>query len=235
MVKQSLLLATLLSVASAAHGADLPSRLPPPADLPVPIYNWSGFYVGGYVGGSLGVGKTTIPLLPNMTDGNRFNPTGFTGGAIAGYNLQFNSLVLGVEGDIGYDGRRSSQDYHSNSSLRHETFTGNYLGRLRGRVGYAWNDLLLFAAGGASFADGKQVFLNPSNGYSERASRNFSGYNVGGGVEYAFLQNWTGRLEYIYDDLGRQTFTLAGPPEGFDTRRTSLREHTVRVALEYKF
>ena len=167
-------------------------------------------------------------------NGNHFTFDGFTGGGLAGFNYQFSSFVIGAEGEFGFDGLRKGQDYLTGAGfLRHEELEENWIGRIRGRAGYAWNNLLIFGAGGVSFTDARLSFLNPSDGFTDSETKTYTGFNVGGGVEYAFTRNWIGRVEYIYDQFDNQTFAF--PPGGFDARQVSFHENTFRAAVEYKF
>ena len=89
----------------AATAADLPVRVSPPTVPPVayvqPIYNWSGFYVGGHIGGGFADSSWSDPFTGAN---NAFNKLGFLGGGQVGANIQFNALVLGVEGDFSWTG-----------------------------------------------------------------------------------------------------------------------------------
>ena len=95
---------------SAACAADLPTRKEPPPPAPViQPFSWSGIYVGGYVGGAIGTANMLDLDFPNFPNGNLFDPVGFTGGGLVGANYQFNSFVIGAEGEFGYDGVRKSK------------------------------------------------------------------------------------------------------------------------------
>jgi len=93
---------------------------------------------------------------------------------------------------------------------------------------------LIFGAGGVSFADEGLSFSDPFNGFTENGTKTYTGFNVGGGVEYAFTRNWIGRFEYIYDGFDNETFAFP-TSLGFDSRQVNFNENTVRAALEYKF
>jgi outer membrane immunogenic protein len=230
--------ATLLGFSSIAVAADLPTHKeapPPPAPVEAP-FSWTGFYLGGYAGGAFGSARAQDVLFPGFVNGNHFTLDGFTGGGLAGFNYQFSSFVIGAEGEFGFDGLRKGQDYTTTitaDTLRHEELEENWIGRIRGRAGYAWNNLLIFGAGGVSFTDARLTFVRPFNGFTDSETKTYTGFNIGGGVEYAFTRNWIGRVEYIYDQFDNQTFAF--PPGGFDARQVNFHENTVRAALEYKF
>jgi outer membrane immunogenic protein len=228
-----------IAASGTALAADLPTmKSAPIAPLAVP-YNWSGLYVGAYAGGSFGtVNWDDIPF-PSFTNGNSFSTTGFTAGGLAGYNYQIGALVIGAEGEYGYDGRNGGASYNSTfvPPLRHEQFAGTYMGRIRARAGFAVNNILLFVAGGVSFADAKLTFSNPANGFTQSVDTAYTGFNLGVGGEYAFTQNWIARIEYIYDGFGKQVYNYGNPPNPnhFDNRNVSWSENTIRASVAYKF
>ena len=179
-----------------------------------------------------------ILIILNFPNGNLFDPVGFTGGGLVGANYQFNSFVIGAEGEFGYDGVRKSQTFWNGADApQNESFESSWVARARGRVGYAINNFLMFGAGGVSFTDGRLYFENPPSGFTNVATKTFTGFNVGGGVEYAFTQNWIVRGEYIFDSFGHETYPFPNstPGPGYDARRITFDENTVRAALEYKF
>jgi outer membrane immunogenic protein len=226
-----------VAISTCAFAADLPtSKPPPPPPIPAPApFSWTGFYIGGYAGGSFGTAKTTDLSVPGTQIGSP-SLSSFTGGGLVGYNYQFSSLVVGAEGEFGFDDRSGSSTYLSGSRSAH--FDGDYIGRIRGRAGVAFNNFLVYGAGGVSFANG--TLKNTNNvavpPFSLSVSNEFTGWNVGGGVEYAFTSNWIVRGEYIFDELDRETYNFGYPaPFTFDTKQVNLYENTVRAAVEYKF
>jgi outer membrane immunogenic protein len=236
-MKTKIAIACALGVAFAnsALAADLPTRKAAPEFAPPPpVFTWTGFYSGGYAGGGFGSANWADLPFPGFTNGSHLDPSGFVGGGLIGYNFQTGPIVFGIEGEGGYNGISATRDYFTTGGApRHEKFEGSDIERVRGRIGYAFNNFLLFFAGGGSFANGRLGFLNPVNGYANAAWKSYDGFNIGGGGEYAFTANWIGRIEYIYDDLGHETYNY--PVGGFDARRVSFTENTVRAALEYKF
>jgi outer membrane immunogenic protein len=96
-------------------------------------------------------------------------------------------------------------------------------------------NFLIFGAGGVSFTDARLSFSDPFNGFAENGTKTYTGFNVEGGVEYAFTRNWIGRFEYIYDRFNNQTFAFPTSPLGFDSRQVNFNKNTVRAAPEYKF
>src|SRR5690348_10770872 len=154
-------------VAAPARAADMgvprsyyPASPPPPA-----IYDWTGIYVGGHIGGGMLVDSVSqngvSPGGFNLTNTGNLRPTGVIGGAQIGANYEFAPWVIGVEGSwtdsaisgptvIGCTG--GCLFVPSNSQIVSERFTSaaHWLAALTGRVGYASNDWLFYAkAGGA--------------------------------------------------------------------------------------
>ncbi len=191
---KKILLATVALVALGgtvpALAADLAARhyTKAPAYEATPIYNWTGFYIGGHVGGAFG-GDNNI-VAPGFVGGN---DGAFMGGVQVGYDTQFaQSWVFGIEANYSF------LDTNGNA------FVNRGLGSVTGRLGYTWGPALLYVKGGYAWADSRFT-----NGFGGDGGRD--GYTVGGGLEYLFTQNWSGKIEYQYYDLGRvNVFTPAG-------------------------
>ena len=195
----------LIAVASQASAADLAARpyTKAPAMAVAPIYNWTGFYFGGHVGGAFP--GSTNNVLGGSSDGT------FMGGAQVGYDMQFaSSWVFGVEANYSWLDTRSS-------------FANRGLGSVTGRLGYTWGSpALLYVKGGYAWADSRFT-----NGFTGNGGRD--GYTVGGGLEYMFTPNWSGKIEYQYYDFGTTNVTL--PVVG----NVKNDEHTIKAGLNYRF
>ncbi len=224
----------------------------------IPIFTWTGFYVGvqaGYAWGGNGRdfgtvtavdldgdGITDVTAVDSGAFGDGDGNDGFAGGAHAGYSFQFGSIVVGAEADIeatGIDGGRSHAfvDAFGNQY----TFRGghdiDWQGSVRGRIGFAFDRALIYATGGVAFAD----FKNDSTAFAGPFGTFFAGndngvewgWTVGAGVEYAFTNFLTARVEYRYAnfDLGGNRFSDAAFTGGDD----GLDFHTVRAGVSYKF
>jgi outer membrane immunogenic protein len=173
----------LLGLATGAMAADLPSRAAPaPMIAAVPVFTWTGFYVGvnaGYgwnANDSITVGGVTFDLD---------DEGGFVGGAQAGYNYQIGSFVVGLEGDIQYAdfGGDDRFDFDGDGILDDDFNTSDWFGTVRARAGVAFDRALIYATGGFAFAD------------------NATGWTVGGGLEYAFTNNLSAKIEGLYVNL----------------------------------
>jgi outer membrane immunogenic protein len=181
-LRTALLALAGVAASTAAIAADLPTRKEPMAPVPVVApWSWTGFYLGGYVGGTFGsanwhddggtfgngfgCGTILLPAACNFDGGgNSGTKAAFTGGGYVGYNYQFGQWVIGIEGEFGYLGIGNSGTTVSGSQI--DTFgnlypfsaTANFndheIARVRGRLGYAVEpQLLLYVAGGWSWTE----------------------------------------------------------------------------------
>jgi outer membrane immunogenic protein len=224
-----------VAVSASAFAADLPTHKTPfaPAPAYAPAFSWSGPYIGAFAGGNWA--KASPSGTPTL-DSN-----GLTVGGLAGWNLGFNGFIIGGEVEAGYDHKSQSAGYNVGGGVagdRNVSDLGTAEARARGRIGYAWGNVLLFGAGGLSAADLKVTLSNPNAAFSQEITRWRGGFNVGGGVEWAFSDHWTIRGEYIYDRYASRSYDFAAqipPPAGFTSRSVPLTESTARAVLAYKF
>jgi outer membrane immunogenic protein len=243
MLRQILMASVgVIALAGMAVAADLPSRAPPPVYLPpVPIFTWTGIYVGGQIGYAWGhqstyFNDTLPPILANSGVGSfGFNQSGVIGGAHVGYNLQFNQFVIGLEGDVDGSSLRNSTTVLTPFFGVPATFTSraDVQGSIRGRLGYAWDRLLVYGTGGAAFGGFNTSISTPFGFDSFSTTR--VGWTAGGGLEYAITNNWSIRGEYRYTDFGHATvFTNASFPFGGSANRRFI-ENRVQAGFSYKF
>jgi outer membrane immunogenic protein len=211
----------LLVTSFAAQAADMPIKGPyykgPPRSV-VSYYNWTGFYAGISGGYGWGGSDWDVPLVSNKPKG------GLIGGTV-GYNWQSGAIVYGLEGDMSYSMIKDSTD----CALGPCEISNKWLATARGRIGYAFDRWLPFLTGGAAFGDVKatRVGVNPAG-----ASDIMTGWTVGGGLEYAFLGNWTAKVEYLYVDLGKFDCAAAC---GAVPDNVTFKENIVRAGLNYRF
>src|ERR1700733_6230764 len=196
--------AVMLSLVAAggAFAADLPPAPPPQAPVayvppPAPVYNWGGIYVG--INGGWGFGNAKWNVGPaggfGAFSGSVSDNGGVVGGTL-GANFQTGGLVFGVEGDWDYSGiNTGTTQTICNVSGTCQT-ENNWLFTARGRVGWAVDRVLLYGTAGGAFGSIKTTF----NGIDNTSTQ--AGWTVGAGVESAFADNWTARIEYLYVDLG---------------------------------
>ena len=151
--------AAVVGFASVASAADLPTKAPVYTAAPVAVYNWNGCYVGAHAGG--GWARTEFTNTADTTAFGHLNPgegfaythNGFIGGGQVGCNHQINQWVLGVEGT--FAGTTIKGDAADLAILNDDVFTTkiNSLATVTARIGYAWNNVLLYAKGGYAGAN----------------------------------------------------------------------------------
>ena len=234
--------AGLVGLTVVASAADLPSRsAPAPAPLAIP-YSWSGFYVGVNAGYGLSdhAHRPTCTAACAPTPSLNTDRDGFVGGGQLGYNQQIGRYLAGIEADIQYtDVGRTVVGSAPGALANSATQRLDYLGTLRARVGLVMDRVLVFATGGLAYGDVReaQTIVFPGATYSVASTATEFGYAAGGGVEYGFTPNLTGKAEALYYDLGRRRLAgPAAPPTGltrgarFDTAGV-----VARAGLNYKF
>ncbi len=235
--------AGMVGASQQSYAADLPVKAPA-APPPIALYNWNGFYVGGNIGG----GWTTVDSTgTNLATGDQSSGSqqrsGVLGGGQIGYNFMVNpNLLLGVEGDFDWADLTGSEDACRDAThCSHSDGKTEWMTTLRGRIGYAMNDWLIFATGGAAWTHGSStrtitVSPNPALiGASASVSPTHSGWTVGGGVEYGFARNWSAALEYLYiQTSGSEDFIY--PISTANTHVDSTGHlSTVRLGINYHF
>jgi outer membrane immunogenic protein len=231
---KKLLLATVALVAlgatAPALAADLAARpytkAPP---MMAPIYNWTGFYIGGHVGGAFGNDNN----FGGLVVGNNNNDARFLGGVQAGADYQFApNWVLGIEGQYSWLGNNNNGVLFPNGYLYTNDQRG--IGSVTGRVGYTWGPALLYVKGGYAFSDNRETLLLGAVPQAFAFDHNHrDGYTVGAGLEYMFAQNWSAKAEYMYYDFGKTQFVTPVALAPFGSFRND--EHTLKVGINYRF
>ena len=232
----------LVAITGTAFAADLPSRRAPPVFVPppIPVFSWTGLYVGGQVGYAFG--RETTYVVPNPgVPGDSASTSGVIGGAHIGYNFSTQSLpflggfggsggVIGIEGDV--DGSDASKVYPVIFGVASQGSYNTIQGSIRGRLGFAFDRALFYATGGAAFGE----FKNSTSfaGFTDRSDSTRVGYTVGGGVEYAVTTQWSLRAEYRYSDFGTVNEPLVVLAPGFSLRHRETQQR-VQVGFSYKF
>jgi outer membrane immunogenic protein len=197
--------AALAGLTASAQAADIPygSRAPYTVNQPLNAWSWAGPYLGGNIGYAWGT-----------VDNNGAKPSDFVGGVQGGYNWQSGPLVFGLEADIQASG--------ANDTFAPWKFSNPWFGTVRGRVGYALNNVLFYGTGGLAFGELR------AEGFGVSESRTSTGWTVGAGAEMGLAQNWTAKIEYLYVDLSDSRFAITGMPNG-------ARFGLVRLGVNYRF
>jgi outer membrane immunogenic protein len=220
-----------LIAAGAASAADLPSRKGPVmAPIYAPVFTWTGFYVGANAGYGFGqIDSTNLGVIGGAGGIGSFDdPDGFIGGGQIGYNYQMGQWVFGLEADFqGADLKASTGNAFAGYTASNEL---NYFGTVRARVGYAFDRFLPYVTGGFAYGQVKNKVTGPFVSFSDDNTQ--YGWTIGAGLEYAFTNNLTAKLEYLYVDLDKESFTIPGA-----TLNTNIETKfsVVRAGLNYKF
>jgi len=266
----ALAVAGVLGLSTNVLAAELPAKAPaykaPAAIAP----NWTGFYAGLNAGYGWSKGSADLlasePLIfiPAQTAGSL--PTslsphmrGFVGGGQVGYNWQIDRTIGGLEADIAYSSMKGDAVFSVPFNVGNPPMTTtqsnkvNWLGTLRPRLGWLWTpSTLVYATGGLAYG-GVKASTNvnvdvagscPSaNAFCSTGSvsKTRAGWTVGGGVETIITSNWTAKIDYLYFDLGNESYPIVSNvtfgPGGTEVMRADARfnGHIVRVGLNYKF
>jgi outer membrane immunogenic protein len=237
------------AVALAAGGQALAADLPPPAPMPrapatyVPIvappYNWTGFYIGGNLGGAFTNGNFTTNI-PGSTV-TTTSSTSLIGGGQVGANYQFwGGVVIGAEAMFDWLPNTKNTLTLNNAAgtpIGSATVNNRWLTTATGKLGYGWDRVLLYGKGGGAWvgASNSSVTTIPGGvpvGFT--GPSNIFGWTAGIGVEWAFWGNWSARAEYDYIGLNNVTYTAVAPFAG--SVGTSNRNiQLVTAGVNYKF
>ena len=230
---KKIILASVAVVAMSApsFAADLAARpyTKAPAPMVSPATNWSGFYVGamGGYGWSNSVSASVGGV--NLGTANADALKGGFGGGTIGYNWQApgSQFVWGLEvdaagGSIGYS------ETFGPAVVRDRI---NAMGSVTGRLGVAFDSVLLYAKGGYAWANNKvSADVAGVNVFSQ--TRTHSGWTVGGGLEWMFAPAWSAKAEYMYADFSKANYGAALLPPGVDVGASV---HTIKVGVNYHF
>jgi outer membrane immunogenic protein len=193
--------------AAPVAAADLPyaPRAAYTVNQPLNAFSWAGPYLGGNLGYEWG-----------SVSNNPTKPSGFQGGVQAGYNWQPGGgpWVFGIEGDIQATG--------ADDTFAPWKFSNPWFGTVRGRAGYALNNILFFGTGGLAFGE----LRGETFGFAE--SQTTAGWTLGFGSEVGLDSHWSAKIEYLYIDLSESRFGITGMSNGY-------RSSVVRAGINYHF
>jgi outer membrane immunogenic protein len=214
----------LIGSTAAAAAADLPRAAYKAPVAVSPAYNWTGFYIGAMGG----YGWSQSVDIAGFAAGTNDIKGGFAGGTI-GYNWQGagSPVVFGIEADGAWS------DINYTETLLGVTFEERIraFGSVTGRLGYAVDAALFYVKGGYAWADNRMsVGALGVPLFSE--SRLHSGWTVGGGLEYGFTPNWSGKVEYMYASYANENYLTAFVPGGIGFGADV---HTVKAGINYRF
>jgi outer membrane immunogenic protein len=214
---KKLLLASvaLVALAAPAGAADLAARTYTKAPVAAPLPSWAGFYLGGMGG------------YASEDSGSPSIKGGLAGGTV-GYNWQTGNWVYGLEADAAWaDLSASASAVVPGLGVLTASDKVDSTGTARGRIGFAFNTVLLYGTGGYAWANNK-VSLS-ALGVSVSDSKFLSGWTVGAGVEYMFAPRWSVKAEYLYKSFDGKSYFGGAIPTG------DLNVHSVQVGVNYHF
>lgn len=206
-----------LGTASAADLSRQYYKAPPP--YVAPINNWTGIYLG--VNGGGGWGSSHWDAL-----GRGFDVSGGVIGGTVGYNWQFGTWVVGLEGDIDAS---NIKDSTSCFGVTCET-KNDFLSTIRGRVGYAFDRWLPYATGGVAIGN-----IKASSPGTSTVDETNVGWTLGVGMEYAFTPNWSAKVEYLHVDLGNISCGVGTACISTIGNRTDFSADLVRGGINFRF
>jgi len=223
----------LMAFATTASAADLPARVYTKAPVVAPVYDWSGFYLGGHVGYSWGHEHDNLSTVLVGTPADRFSVDGVIGGLHAGYNWQAGHFVFGFEGDFDGSSIKGSAAFDRQGYTGTLSLKNDWQASIRARAGYAADNWLLYVTGGVAFAGVKSTLDIEDDG-SSSASRTLTGWTVGIGAERALSRNWIARGELRYTDFGSDTAQFVVDGDNVPTR-VRFTDTRATLGISYKF
>jgi outer membrane immunogenic protein len=242
LAKAALASASILAFTSFVSAADLAA--PEPAAATVAGIDWSGFYIGINGGGAWGdyESELTVTGLPGFAIGLDQSAGGFLVGGQAGYNHQFNNFVLGVEADAQFSQIEGDFSIPITTpgpagDLVNASFSTDFLATFRGKVGYAFDNVLVYATGGAAVTEIETKFALLDGfvpGLSVSDSQTHWGWTAGAGVEVAINENWSLKAEYLYIDFDEESY-FEDALSPFADYSVDLDTQIVRAGLNYRF
>jgi len=250
-----LVLALLASIAvvGTAAAADMPVKAPVyKAPVVAPPYNWTGFYVGLNAGGSWGSQENDLVTVPGGVTllSNSDNLDGFIGGGQIGYNWQINQFVLGVEADFQGSGQKADGSFlipfiPAIVAPAVPGLTANYtdklewFGTVRARAGYTWDRWLAYVTGGWAFGHGTLSGTGTTTPAGTvlafSTSQDYSGWTIGGGLEWAFADHWSAKAEYLYIDFGNGPTVVVNTAGSLAIASGKMTDNIARLGVNYHF
>jgi outer membrane immunogenic protein len=212
----------------SALAADIPLKAPPQAA----VWGWSGFYTGTQAGigwGDVANSFQVVGFSPTAQPDYRFR--GGVAGSHAGFNLQYGQFVLGFEGD--YDWANITGNDNGLSGVV-DTTTITWMASARGRLGIAWNQVLLYGTGGYAWANAR--YSLGSAGVNNQQNDTIKGWTAGGGLEWMLDTRWSVRAEYRFTKFDEDSlFFAATAGNKAQTIRFQPDLNVVRVGISYRW
>jgi outer membrane immunogenic protein len=199
-----------------ALGADMGVPIAIPS-APPPPFSWTGCYAGGQAGRGFGQKNLNdsvgiVSSISGFTSAN-LNVSGYMLGGQIGCDYQFAPTWV-----VGIEGAATGGNIHGSTSVATPALLGDsanfrattdLLTSVTGRVGYAWNNWLLYAKGGAAWASDRYSASDVLATYDFEGLETRFGWTAGAGVEWAFWENWSVKVEYDYFGFGHNTVLMS--------------------------
>lgn len=233
-----------IGIPLTAHAADLPSKRSamPPTYVVAKVENWTGGYlgvIGGYAWGNADINTANFGNTSNV----KLEPDGWLIGPQLGYDYQMNNnVVIGIVGDYAWANVKGSTcvEFDSNvcSGNPSDSYaTGNIsqFGTIRGRLGYALDNILIYGTGGLAHADTSAQISNINGVDSVSANKKLWGWTAGVGAEVKMASNMSFGVEYLYADFGKSTYEFTPNFGGTQSAEVNLNANILRASLNYRF
>ena len=244
---------------AVAGAADMPMKAAPPLPPPLPVFSWTGFYIGGNIGGAWTNNRWTDTFFGTNFNNNNNNGV-FIGGGQIGGNYQVGNFVIGGEWDGDWASNNNNHNINNigvitpGGTILVTNNNNRWITTVAARFGVAVDHWLFYGKAGGGWVGNNNLTItnlttgvsltcgnfNTFNGFNNNCgNNNTGGWLVGAGFEYAVTNNWTVKLEYDYLGLGNRTvFVPATAPTIFagDTFPSGNRNvQMVKVGLNYLF
>lgn len=216
---KKLLLAAVAAIGAitTASAADMAAAPYAKAPALAPLPTWAGFYIGAMGG-----------YAHENTSANGALSGGFAGGTI-GYNWQGASpIVFGLEADAAWADVGATVGVPGIITV---TDRIRDLGTARGRIGYAFGQVMIYGTGGYAWIDNR--FTATVLGVSISDSKFHSGWTAGAGVEVMVATKWSVKAEYLYRSFSSERYFVTQLPPGINSGTLNL--NSVQVGVNYHF
>lgn len=247
-----------LLLAGPASAADLPVKAPPAKTLPFASrFTWTGCYGGAHAGGAWEQKDVTDPVrlvqdnvnlgMPGNTLGTtttRVNPSGAVVGGQIGCDYQFTpSLVLGIEAAASGTTMKATTVVPLQPGVAMPGDVANVYARtdfittVTGRLGYAVDHWMFYGKGGVGWASDKYSVTGTFNGnaFNFQGLNLRTGWTLGAGVEWAFTDDWSARLEYDYYDFGTEHVRVVDMANGPGDLNIKQAVQMVKLGVNFHF
>jgi outer membrane immunogenic protein len=229
-MKRATLPLALFALGSPAYAADL--AMPWPAPPSATYHNWSGFYLGGNLGGAFGTSSFSDTAIPQSS----FSSNGissFVGGGQLGVNYEFGSgVVVGAEAMFDWLSNTPTKFAASNprAGIGTGTINSRSIAAVTGKLGYAWDRLLVYGKGGGAWVETDNSFNVGATPAGVSVNSGSQGWTIGAGLEWALAPQWSIRAEYDLVGLQPQAFTVSAiPPTPFARDQINVSDRNIQM------